>query len=417
MATEALADLIGLALDQDTKSVLQKYNTNLESSVIFRNLRKCSVESLKKAANFLNMGDPFDYKNKEDTTYWVIQKIENFLPENCKMCNNDYTVSYGNSPSLKCLLCGQGIHEECFHEKLQDGAPLPDIPGLHWMCPSCESNASTAEQVALPEKSSSSQTQAQTEENGLTGLPLQPQVPEPITDTADTGTENQVDTHSEVIQPIQDVKDPPPKPICRYYKQSTCKYGVSGRGCTFSHPKACKRFMSFGNRSHWGCSRGDGCKFYHPKVCPSSKNSNECFKENCRLTHLKGTKRHPGPTSNSPPPLFGISTTPGPPAQQPVPLINPSTRTWANIVSDCSRAHPSGSLQTPSDANEMQPFLGLLQKIQQQLATMEQAQYSQGQTIQKMLTMVPPPVNHTIQPTQFRNHLAIPPPQFLSNQI
>jgi hypothetical protein len=34
--------------------------------------------------------------------------------------------------------------------------------------------------------------------------------------------------------------------ICRFYKQNKCKFGISGKGCEFNHPKMCQRLLSHG---------------------------------------------------------------------------------------------------------------------------------------------------------------------------
>ena len=38
---------------------------------------------------------------------------------------------------------------------------------------------------------------------------------------------------------------------------------------------------------------GSSRKDYHPKMCISSLRTGECFSENCRFNHIKGTKRQP----------------------------------------------------------------------------------------------------------------------------
>ena len=47
--------------------------------------------------------------------------------------------------------------------------------------------------------------------------------------------------------------------------------------------------------------RGNSCDHLHPEICPDSLSKYMCLDINCKLTHLKTTKRYlvrPGPTDN-----------------------------------------------------------------------------------------------------------------------
>ena len=41
-----------------------------------------------------------------------------------------------------------------------------------------------------------------------------------------------------------------------------------------------------------GCRFGDKCRYLHPKLCQNSVTMKMCLNEDCKLTHLKYTKRH-----------------------------------------------------------------------------------------------------------------------------
>ena len=84
------------------------------------------------------------------------------------------------------------------------------------------------------------------------------------------------------------------KPICRYYKRGTCKHGASGRTdgtCPYQHPKYCKKFVMYGNRSPRGCKKGESCDAFHPKICRNSMNDGACYNTSCKHRHLKNTQR------------------------------------------------------------------------------------------------------------------------------
>ena len=44
---------------------------------------------------------------------------------------------------------------------------------------------------------------------------------------------------------------------------------------------------------------GKKCKDFHPKMCFDSIKKGECFSENCRFAHIKGTKRQPSSIKNN----------------------------------------------------------------------------------------------------------------------
>ena len=78
--------------------------------------------------------------------------------------------------------------------------------------------------------------------------------------------------------------------VCRHYLTKTCKYGVIGDGCNFSHPKKCRKYLTHGDKSSRGCTKGKKCDFFHPPLCWSSVKTGECTREKCKFQHVRGTK-------------------------------------------------------------------------------------------------------------------------------
>ena len=77
--------------------------------------------------------------------------------------------------------------------------------------------------------------------------------------------------------------------ICKFYEKKNCKYGRSGKDCTYQHPPPCKKFEMFGNEEK-GC-HDTNCKKLHRKVCKYFMRKKICkFGENCRLLHPKKLK-------------------------------------------------------------------------------------------------------------------------------
>ena len=77
--------------------------------------------------------------------------------------------------------------------------------------------------------------------------------------------------------------------ICKFYKTSSCKHGVNGNGCKFSHPKKCIKFLKHGEKAG-GCKKKGECQRYHPPLCWNSVNYGTCHHKKCTFHHLRGTK-------------------------------------------------------------------------------------------------------------------------------
>ena len=58
--------------------------------------------------------------------------------------------------------------------------------------------------------------------------------------------------------------------------------------------------MKRGAKGRYGCKKGDSCKRFHPSHCKSSLENRYCYKEDCTLVHLVGTKRKKQPAGHVP---------------------------------------------------------------------------------------------------------------------
>ena len=114
--------------------------------------------------------------------------------------------------------------------------------------------------------------------------------------TASQKTPANVSSSSKVNHEHPENKDEEDKnQTCRHYMNNTCKFGISGKGCPYVHPKRCSKLMNHGTRAGKGCNKGKKCKDFHPKMCPMSIAKSECFDLSCSLCHVKGTRRRPSP--------------------------------------------------------------------------------------------------------------------------
>ena len=82
---------------------------------------------------------------------------------------------------------------------------------------------------------------------------------------------------------------------CTFYKQNICKFGISGKGCQFFHPKMCQRLLSNGNNNRKGCNKDGKCNYFHPPMCRNSLNKRLCTNLDCSYMHIRGTKRFQQP--------------------------------------------------------------------------------------------------------------------------
>ena len=79
------------------------------------------------------------------------------------------------------------------------------------------------------------------------------------------------------------------KPNCKFFEANKCMFGIRGIGCKYNHPRVCRKIVKHGIGGPSGCD--SECDKFHPKMCRSSLEKRECFKESCRLCHIKSTIR------------------------------------------------------------------------------------------------------------------------------
>lgn len=271
-----------------------------------------------------------------------ICRIQNLLPDKCSICTEEFCVTLGQTPLLSCAICGQGSHDDCILNHFGIQPPQREefgpeealttlnptaLPGVHYLCGACQTETIPDRDAGLLKRKQStvtddiqsSQSQRPVEEAERT-LPLidpldelansQNQTLEPDDDNSQQHQQSQTLHHSQDVsqgsQQAQNRNDQKSnghkQNICRYYRQGTCKHGIAGRSCPHEHPPPCRKLMKHGNRGPKGCTSGSSCNYFHPKMCPTSMSKRECFKPDCKLKHIPGTKRksHPAHETNSP---------------------------------------------------------------------------------------------------------------------
>lgn len=81
------------------------------------------------------------------------------------------------------------------------------------------------------------------------------------------------------------------RPICQPFIKGQCPKGLKGKGCQFSHPKQCKKFLHGGRFSH-GCTNWK-CPLMHPQMCSKSYIHGSCHTRNCKERHLQESPLEP----------------------------------------------------------------------------------------------------------------------------
>lgn len=145
----------------------------------------------------------------------------------------------------------------------------------------------SADEMSLARPRTTSETQAVANTN-VRGVEDQ------LTSESSDGTSTARDNHQNEDRVNASPNRDKPR-ICRFYRTRTCRYGISGKGCLFSHPRPCARFMKHGMDRRIGCTKGRYCKDYHPIICRESLFRRFCDNRECKYTHLKGTRKYGNP--------------------------------------------------------------------------------------------------------------------------
>ncbi len=278
-----IADLLTQTQDGDVKEVLKAYNPTHTHKQQTKEIGKQSVAKLKSASNFLKVKGG-QALLKPALIQAIIVRIQNLLPDKCDICEENYTIGLDDKPLLSCCICGQGAHDRCISRFVDNATePVLKIPGTHWMCAACEKGI-------IPDPAGTATEQRHTQR---TDRPDTQDEPETDTEQEESSVGEEVyQGNQEMDQDRNNETETPP--VCAHYKKGVCRYGISGKGCRFSHPKPCSKLMNYGTKSPRGCSLGrKKCPNFHPKMCPQSIRHGECISSECKFQHVRGTRRIP----------------------------------------------------------------------------------------------------------------------------
>lgn len=266
---------------------------------------------------FLNIPDCSHVTNP-DLIHLIIYRIQNLLPEDCALCKQRYRTSFDEVPILKCAVCDQGVHKQCWLQLVNSSRDdlLEDIdemslkqlynpfslPGIYYICDHCDKSTIPQNVVKQPKIQVKCNKKSSATNECTTNL-LDPEIstsdPEPNTETELTITRSLPPQQSNSSQDNTNGEPKMTSKICSFFKKGKCKHGMKGASCKFLHPRLCKKLMQHGTRNPRGCTLGRNCQYFHPNMCMQSLRKSECFNESCSFYHVKGTIRHPKNTNHN----------------------------------------------------------------------------------------------------------------------
>lgn len=326
---DILAALSVGALNTNIRDCIRLYRKEATTTQHKKAFSKCDKNTLVETMNYLNVPNQDEY-TKESVINNLIVRIQNLLPDMCRMCHAEYCMKLEETAVVSCSLCGQSAHNECIAQKMGMDCELLEeldleesrnrinplgIPGLHYICGACEENVipSTEAGKLRRRKNTVVDTNEETVFQSSTGDMSNSQDENNTTDPPPSQLNNETDNllsmddhlnetnhlsqTSTPPSPSQTGATPPQAPpntargICSFYRRGTCRFGMTGKGCPKEHPKACRKLTEHGNRGPRGCNKGKNCESFHPRMCPQSLSAGECLTLDCRLRHVAGTKR------------------------------------------------------------------------------------------------------------------------------
>ena len=329
---DIIAELCVGAPSDSVRNCLRKYDPTRSAWQIEKDIKKDKKEVLVDTLSYLGMPGMNQYRH-DALPHELVCRVQNLLPDTCNLCKQNYCIKIEDKPILSCVKCGQGCHNSCvlqligktnndLNESNNFGEDLVNpyaTLGLFYVCGGCQgetipnkdslkvkhgqgsrrnSLSGEHEQLTSTQQDNTSQgpappaTQTQTEPPAILGnqstSQVGPQARNTMNSSAQTGREerNSQNISRAAAPSVTNQTRSNDPPVCKNYRTGRCKFGVSGKkggSCPYSHPKACIKFSTDGNRRRGGCTRGKKCKFFHLSMCHSSIEERRCTREDCKF--------------------------------------------------------------------------------------------------------------------------------------
>ena len=306
---------------EELKCVLTKVRMDQDWKTSMKSLGCSSLNSevLGKTLAYLMGLDVIDKQVtrllKQGLQEMICRKTLHLMPEQCRVCLDDYHFSPGEIPRVRCRRCERGACPDCY-----------PVPRLHWsfLCNECD--IQVGEQMEIKEdkvKSKERKDKTAASQNTISQNNI-----ELIKDSQDDDEDDDEKTREEENRKKKEneeggqnkenekVKTDDEKIICKSFKfGGKCPHGMSGKTkhgkwseCKWLHPKVCNKLLSHGTKGSQGCN-GKDCEKYHPRMCYGSMSEKVCTKEKCTYWHCKGTKFESSSSSYSPPSRYSPTST------------------------------------------------------------------------------------------------------------
>ena len=324
---------INLAKDRD-ENIATILNSNIRKNPLLdvvTFLKRKFIEKYPKAVEKLVIKNNV---TKTDLAGLLVSFIEFSKPLLCLVCISDYLpFSQGDSTDgdgadsderVQCFVCKTPAHQNCV-----DITTISEKQGIVFLCCQCleRKKAEDAKQEASKGAAASSQpsdeeiSSAQPPKDATPPTQQAKDDPPPtqspqktkawasssISSTEDSSSESgaaAIQRKKRFTKKLKHKDDAKKKSkedtdkakkdtICSLLMEGKCPHGISGKTCEYKHIRYCRRFCSFGDSKYhrFGCRFGKECRYLHPKLCRNSISMKACYNEECRMTHLKFTKR------------------------------------------------------------------------------------------------------------------------------
>ena len=311
-----IAELVHDAPTDQIKECLRTYDPEIPTQQNVKSLRRMhNRDVIHDSLSYLCKGTQFTNK-KDELIDKLCLKIKTFFPDVCQICDKKYMFKLIDNELLCCASCGQEVHRQCYLELLKKMNLIDEkekiveflfeIPGLFFLCPACQQD--TVNNGCLPKQKALSTLTSEHNSNdtALNETIKEDTHPEETSreDSAElplslTPSTCNIESHKESANTVENITTYENKSnsiqkkykVCKFLRKGTCKHGISGKECSFRHPKLCNKFIQHGTRQPRGCNKGKNCQFFHPTMCLNSLRKSECFNETCKLMHIKGTVR------------------------------------------------------------------------------------------------------------------------------
>ena len=265
-------------IEQTFKDILSTYNVKISPQANIKNLiennSKNELEQCVTYIRSLHMHYPTiaqrlelrKGKNKPDYAGDISIFINGVIEIKCEVCDKQYCHSIAENTMdhhLTCFICNRYSHKPCYEGEIKQG--------LHFICSICN-------------------------EKKLENPEIEAAIPVPTKETAKDSNDSKENAEVTLAE------DNNSETLCPLLAVGECPHGISGKGCSFKHPKWCWKYQKHGDREPDGCRRRDKCWYYHPKLCENSLKLNVCLNSKCKEHHLEGTRRYQ--PRNQPPVTF-----------------------------------------------------------------------------------------------------------------